>query len=170
MPRFERAFILFVSFTALSACAVIPEPRRASEGGPVILSSVRMAENAEGEPISLSFARQAVAQALTQKGVELSPKSLLELDVALSSRPPTMGLFAKPGGQTSNSSVAGEGRPARLDLCKDAIIRLTVSLINLETGQQLYRAHAEDQTCRTLGEPLIRSLADEAMAGLKLSS
>jgi hypothetical protein len=169
MPRFERAFILFATIITLTACAIIPEPRRASEGGPVTLSLVRMAENAQSEPASLSLARKAVAQALTQKGVELSPKSLLELDVALSSRPPTMGLFAKPGDQTSNSSVAGEARPTRLDLCKDSIVRLTVSLINLETGKQLFRAHAEDQTCRALGEPLMKSLANEAMAGLQLS-
>jgi hypothetical protein len=169
MPRFERAFILFASVLTLTACAIIPEPRRASEGGPLTTSSVKMAEIGDDEPALLLVARQAVANALKKKGAELSPKSLLELNVALSSRPPTMGLFAKPGGQTSNSSVAGEARATRLDLCKDAIVRLTVSLINLDTGQQLYRAHAEDQTCRALGEPLIKSLANEAMAGLQLS-
>ncbi len=154
---------------ALPACAIIPEPRRASEGSPVTLSSVSLTEPRDAEPASLSIARQAVVSSLISKGLKVSAKSVLEMEVTLSSRPSTMALLAKSGDQKGNSSVTGAGRAARLDLCKDVIIRLSVSLVNLKTGKQLYRAHAEDQTCRALSEPLIKSLADEAMAGLRLS-
>ncbi len=163
-----RPFIL-IAVAALAACAITPEPRRVSEGSPVPLSSVRLAEPREGELAWLAVARQAVAAAITRKGMTVSAQSPLEMDVALSSRPPSVALFAKSGALAGIASVAGKDRPARLDLCKDAIVRISVSLVDLKTGQQLYRAHAEDQTCRKLGDPLIKSLANQAMAELKLT-
>jgi hypothetical protein len=162
-------FSILIMATLLTACAIIPEPRRASEGKPVTMSSVMLAEHSEADGPELAIVRKAIAQSLQSKGIEITRMSDVEIDGTLSRRPPTVALFAKSDEKGSNSSVSGDSRSTRLDLCKDAIVRLSVSIVNVKTGEQLYRAHAEDQTCRPLTEPLIGSLAKEALAGLKLT-
>lgn len=171
MLRIQQGLVLFTVASCVTGCAFIPEPRKASEGASLALSSVQLSDPAEDMSPALELARQAVSRALNKKGVNVAADSPFELDVTLSTRPPEMGLFSRPkdGEQLGNSSVAGAVRKQRLDLCKDQVIRLSVSLVSVNSGQQLYRAHAEDQTCRALGKALITTLADEAMAGLKLS-
>lgn len=164
-------FLAVLAFSGLSACAIIPQSERASTGTAPATGTFRLAPT-DSPTADETMARREVVRLLQSRGMEESSNAEREVEVTLSRRPPTLGISASaalPEAQTAVPTSATIDARSRnnhiLPVCKDAVIRLSIAMVDTSTGTILYRAQAEDRTCRKVSRKLVQELGMQALVG-----
>ena len=156
-----------LALTGLAACAIIPQPERASTGTAPATGTFRLAPT-DSPAADEAMARREVVRLLQSRGMAESVNAEREVEVTVSRRPPTLGILASaalPEAQTAATIDARSRNNHILPVCKDAVIRLSIAMVNANTGAILYRAQAEDRTCRKVSRKLVQELGMQALAG-----
>lgn len=156
-----------IALAGLSACAIIPQTERASIGTAPATGTFRLAPT-DSPTADEAMARREVARLLQSRGMAESSNAAREVEVTLSRRPPTLGISASaalPEAETAATIDARSRNKHILPVCKDAVIRLSIAMVDASTGTILYRAQAEDRTCRKVSRKLVQELGMQALVG-----
>jgi hypothetical protein len=152
---------------ALQGCAIIPHSGRASTGIAPVSGSFRLAAT-EQPTEDEAMARKEVARLLKSRGLTESDQAEREVEVTLSRRPTTLAIATSADGPKpeEGGTIDAKTRVQHiLPLCKDAVIRLSVAMIDVTSGSVIYRAQAEDRTCRKVSRGLVQELGARALSG-----
>ncbi len=152
---------------ALQGCAIVPHSGQASMGASPASGSFRLA--ATDQPTEdEAMARKEVVRLLKSRGLTESDQADREVEVTLSRRPTTLAIATSADGPKpkDGGTIDAKTRVQHiLPLCKDAVIRLSVAMIDVKSGAILYRAQAEDRTCNKVSRGLVQQLGARALAG-----
>jgi hypothetical protein len=163
----KRLAIPLFAGLLLQGCAIIPHSGQASVGTAPASGSFRLATTDQPTEDEV-MARKEVVRLLKSQGLTESDQADREVEVTLSKRPTTLAIARSAEGPKpqANETVDAKTRVQHiLPVCKDSVIRLSVAMIEANTGAILYRAQAEDRTCQKISRKLVQMLAARALAG-----
>lgn len=151
--------------TSLCACAIIPGPRGGGGGGSIApLKTLTFAAIGGQDQLTRSAAG-AVQDALEARGYRFDDDAQFEIVLGLAKRPVEIGF--QPGEnprrqeQQPYPSALPEGR--RLDLCREAIYRLSLVIVGRSNNAVVYRGAAEHVRCGALEKDNLKALANVAI-------
>lgn len=151
----------------LASCAIIPGPNGSGGALAPVSKSLAIRGSASDEPVARA-AEGAVREVLTARGYQISPEARFELVLGLAKRPVEIGFQPNEStGQREKVPYTGAlPEDRRLDLCREAIIRLSVVVVNRADNTVAYRGAAEQVRCGEPGSANLKALAYVALDAL----
>lgn len=153
---------------ALSSCAIVPAPVSSTAGRLDTKTSIMFVESDDASA-SARNAEGTVRRLLTLQGYKVTASANLGVDVSFSKRPPSVGFDAaasRPDG-SSMGDVRGRKYASRLNLCKEDVYRLTVSITDYRTGMTAFRGFSEEVSCQQPSDNSLYVMAAAAMRSLR---
>ncbi|HEX7822066.1 MAG TPA: hypothetical protein VF463_15770 [Sphingobium sp.] len=120
------------------------------------LSSLSLAASATDDD-----ARQAVAEALGASGIRVDDHSPYEVQIGLSARPDTVGIFTKDG-----EAIVAPRRQRLLQSCRNNGYRLALAVSDRRSGAIVAHGWAEESHCAASLASVLPELARQSVAML----
>jgi hypothetical protein len=96
----------------------------------------------------------------------------LILDIGLSERDRRIGFSTEAGAPAPPTRAIGESRARQGDalaVCKEKIVRLTITLMSQSQRQVAYQGSADDLRCAAPDDDNLKALANVALANLRVT-
>lgn len=153
---------------ALGACAIIPGPQGGG-GGTAVISKTLLFAAAESQDSNYRAAKGAVEKVLVARGYRFAADARFEIALGLAKRPVEVGFQAarSPGRQEQAPYPAALPEDRRLDLCREAVYRLSVVIVSRVDNTVAYRGAAEEVRCGDLSDSDLTGLANVALGSMQ---
>lgn len=153
---------------ALGACAIIPGPQGGG-GGTAVSSKTLLFAAAENQDSNYVAAKGAVEKVLVARGYRFAADGRFEIALGLAKRPVEIGFQAapSPGRQEQAPYPAALPEDRRLDLCREAVYRLSVVIVSRVDNTVAYRGAAEEVRCGDLSDRDLTGLANVALGSMQ---
>lgn len=144
----RSAFLLAMSVAVLSGCSGPIETRVTTHSAAALPQPDQYSFGAASEQSNEHYkeARNLVDSALKRKGLRMADDAPMLVDIALAERPASISISV--GEENDTAIVAAQKEKKPLQSCDDKEHRLTVSIVERATGQELYSGTAAEYHCK----------------------
>lgn len=164
----KPVFLALMGLTASipAGCAVIPGPRGGGVG--TLANRDVVFPDAAGDAPTLQIAAApAIRQALEARGYRFKKEARLKVEFGMAMRASEIGFEGAPDLRADLTVPHARPDVRRLDFCHEHIFRMTVAIVDYETGTIAYRGAAERVKCGELGKTDYVALANVALGSLQ---